>query len=75
MEGTDTHLRHTPVLVRFDQKGYFMALNIFVLKRELNGEIVVRFFFVGYTCTSLIVVTGSLCKQFGPRSGPAERRS
>ena len=40
---------HVPLLVRFDQNEYFMTINIFVLKGDLNGKIVVvRFFFVGY---------------------------
>ena len=45
-DSTDTHLRHIKVLDKFDQYEYFMTINIFVLKGDLNGKIVVvRFFF------------------------------
>ena len=45
-ESIDTHLRHIQVLVKMITNEYFMTIYIFVLKGDLNGEIVVvRFFF------------------------------
>ena len=57
MEGTDTHLRHTQVLViDLIRNEYFMTINIFVLKGDLNGKIVVvRFFFCWVYFVSLHV--------------------
>ena len=46
-ESTDTYLRHIQVLVKLIRNEYFMTMNSFILKGDLNWKIVeVCFFFL-----------------------------
>ena len=56
MEGTVTHLHHTRVLVRFDQKPKcFMTISIFAFKEEFIGKSYFCFVFLFWGAGDIIL--------------------